>query len=97
MELNDNQFLKIKVLHKNWIDFEIFEIPTERGKRPKRWHLQIPYSHLVNRHKRESKIMFIHESLARVKMSFFSEYYPAATAARLNELFDQVLESEFQR
>jgi hypothetical protein len=63
MNLKDNQFLKVKILHRNWLDFEIFELPAEPWQRPKRHHLQVPLSHLVNRRKRESKIRFLFEQL----------------------------------
>lgn len=75
MNLKENQFLKIKVLHKNWTDFEIFEIPEEKWKRPKRYHLQIPQMNFVNRHKQESKRKLLFQSLQFVESGFKSEFY----------------------
>lgn len=75
MNLKENQFLKIKVLHGNWTDFEIFELPEEKWRRPKRYHLQVPQNRIANRHTQESKRRFLIESLALVQFGFLSEFY----------------------
>ena len=75
MNLKDNQFLKIKAVYRNWTDFEIYEQPPEKWKRPRRYHLQIPQNRIVNRHTKESKRKFVIESLALVQFGFLSEFY----------------------
>ena len=72
--LANNQFLKIKIIHKNWIDFEIWEMPDDLWRRPRRFHLQTPISHLVNRHTRKSKIKFIERQITNVKRGFDTAY-----------------------
>lgn len=97
MELNDNQFLKVDFLPRNRIIFEIFEVPTESWRRPKRWRLDVSMNSLVNRHTKESKRSLICTAVASVKYGFFSEFYPQETYNKLTAKIDQVLESEFIR
>ena len=72
MELNNNQFLKIKVLHRGWTDFEIFE--TQPSKRPKRWHLPVPQNTITNRHTKASKIEKLNNVLVWLQRGFLMEY-----------------------
>jgi hypothetical protein len=62
MELNDNQFLKIRKIG-SVLDFEIYEIPQEKRRRPNRWHIQIPIMEITNRHTKKSKLKKLNDTI----------------------------------
>lgn len=54
-QLDDNQFLKVKPDGLGRTVFELYEVPQESWKRPKRWQLAVPQIEIYNRHKKASR------------------------------------------
>lgn len=66
MNLNSNQFLKIRPINDHFVEFEIFE--NVAGKRPKRWHIVFANSQIQNRHSIDSKIRLFEEKFETLRL-----------------------------